>query len=309
MPMVGLILHQTTPPVVVIVFDPPLKTGRFFGSQEGFSAKTLMAPHLNQIFNSSSESMDELSDESIHIVITSPPYNVNKNYEADQSFDDWKRLCRNVFTEMHRVLVGAGRVCINIANTGRNPYRPLHCYLIGIMLDLGFLMRGEIVWDKAASVGTSTAWGSWCSATNPCLRDVHEYILAFSKGDLRRDKTGEDTILGNQFVEYTRSVWKFPTESAKRIGHPSPFPMELPRRLINLYSFVGDTVLDPFCGSGQTCIAALELGRDYVGYDIVPEYCELARTRTRQAQESIQLENLRTFSGLEQMNADSADLM
>lgn len=264
---------------------------------------------MNQIFNSSSESMDELGDECIHVVITSPPYNVGKDYEADQSFDDWMLLCRNVFAEVHRVLIRGGRLCVNLGNTGRNPYRPLHFYAIQIILDLGFLMRGEIIWDKGASVGTSTAWGSWCSATNPCLRDVHEYILVFSKSDMRRDKTGEDTILPVEFLEYTKSIWTFHTESAKRIGHPSPFPMELPRRLIQLYSFKGDVVLDPFCGSGQTCIAALELGRYYVGYDIVLEYCELARTRIRQAEESIQWENLRMISDREHIGAESTDLM
>jgi modification methylase len=251
---------------------------------------------MNQIFNSSSESMNELPDESIQLLVSSPPYNVGKDYEAEQSFQDWLILCRNVFTEVHRVLTHGGRLCINIANTGRNPYRPLHYYIIGIMLDLGFLMRGEIIWNKAASVGTSTAWGSWCSATNPCLRDVHEYVLVFSKADMRRNKAGGDTIQRNEFLEYTKSVWQFSTESAKRIGHPTPFPLELPRRLIQLYSFTGDTVLDPFCGSGQTCIAALESGRKYVGYDIIPEYCELARNRIRQAQESLQEQNLRKGS-------------
>ena len=243
--------------------------------------------------------MDELPTESIHLVVTSPPYNCNKDYEVNHSFEEWLFLCRNVFAEVNRVLIHGGRICINVANTGRNPYKPLHYYLIGIMFELGFLLRGEIIWDKAASVGTSTAWGSWCSATNPCLRDVHEYILIFSKGGMRREKTGEDTILRDEFLECTRSIWKFPTESAKRIGHPSPFPLELPRSLIQLYSFKGDTVLDPFCGSGQTCIAALKSGRNYVGYDIIPEYCELTLRRIRQAQESLQ----------EQTHAGRADVI
>ncbi|MGO9119181.1 MAG: DNA-methyltransferase [Desulfomonilaceae bacterium] len=255
---------------------------------------------MNQIFNSSSESMIELHNESTHLAITSPPYNVGKDYEATQSFADWLILCRNVFTEVYRVLVPGGRVCINVANIGRNPYRPLHHYIIGVALDLEFEMRGEIVWNKGASVGASTAWGSWCSATNPCLRDVHEYILIFSKGNMRRDRTGEDTILRDLFLESTKSIWEFSTESAKRIGHPSPFPLELPHRLIQLYSFKGDTVLDPFCGSGTTCVAALESDRNYIGYDVVPQYCELARNRIRQAQESLQEQNLRKTSDQEE---------
>jgi modification methylase len=175
---------------------------------------------------------------------------------------------------------------------------------------LEFQMRGEIVWNKAASVGASTAWGSFCSATNPCLRDVHEYILVFSKGNMRRDKTGENTILRDEFLEYTKSIWKFLTVSAKRIGHPSPFPLELPRRLIQLYSFSGDTVLDPFCGSGQTCIAALELGRKYVGYDIIPEYCELTRRRIQQSQASRQKDILKKSSDREEsLNAETMNLI
>ncbi|MFC1833118.1 DNA-methyltransferase [Thermodesulfobacteriota bacterium] len=236
--------------------------------------------------------MTEIDDESIHLMITSPPYNVGKEYESDQSFDEWLTLCRNVFAEVKRVMVLGGRIAINVAGTGRNPYRPLQNYLGGIMLDLGLLMRGEIIWVKGnkspngitgASVGSSTAWGSWKSASNPCLRDVHEYILVFSKSCMKRERTGPDTIERDDFLECTKSVWHFPTAPAKKIGHPSPFPLELPRRLIELYSFENDIILDPFSGSGQTCIAALSTGRRYVGYDIMPEYCVLARSRIEEA--------------------------
>ena len=125
------------------------------------------------------------------------------------------------------------------------------------MEKIGFLMRGEIIWDKSASAGSSCAWGSFKSASNPCLRDIHEYILVFSKGDykLPRSKSERenriDTIENKEFVEFTKSIWRFPTVSAKRIGHPAPFPVELPRRLIELYSFKGDIILDPFMGSGS----------------------------------------------------------
>jgi site-specific DNA-methyltransferase (adenine-specific) len=234
---------------------------------------------MNTIFLKSSDKMDELPDESIHLVVTSPPYNVNKDYERDQAFDDWQKLMRAVFTEVHRVLIPGGRVCIVIANTGRNPYRPLHLYLTQIMLDIGYLMRGEIIWDKGAGVGSSTAWGSWMKATNPCLRDVHEYILIFSKESMRRDLTGASTISREEFLQATLSVWRIPTVSAKKVGHPCPFPLEIPRRLINLYSFQGDTILDPFMGSGQTALAALETGRQYIGYELVPEYTRLAHER------------------------------
>jgi site-specific DNA-methyltransferase (adenine-specific) len=153
------------------------------------------------------------------------------------------------------------------------------------MLRLGFLMRGEIIWNKAASASPSTAWGSWKSASNPTLRDVHEYILVFSKGTFKRYNPyhKENTVSKEEFLEFTKSVWSFPAESARKIGHPAPFPVELPYRLIQLYSFMDDVVLDPFMGSGQTAIAALSAGRHYIGYELNPEYVSLANTRLMKA--------------------------
>jgi DNA modification methylase len=142
-------------------------------------------------------------------------------------------------------------------------------------------MRGEVIWDKAASASASTAWGSWQSATNPTLRDVHEYILVFSKGAYRRDRPEDrkDTITKDEFLEFTKSVWTFAAESAKKIGHPAPFPIELPYRLIQLYTFDGEVVLDPFMGSGQTALAAIKAGRHFVGYELNSEYQMLANNR------------------------------
>ncbi len=227
-----------------------------------------------------SRDMSLLPDESVHLMVTSPPYNVGKDYDEDLALDEYRGLLKAVFREVHRKLVVGGRACVNVANIGRRPYIPLHSYIITDMQEIGFLMRGEIIWQKAASAGASTAWGSWLSATNPTLRDVHEYILVFSKGSMRREgKDRESTIARDEFLAYTKSVWSFPTESAKRVGHPAPFPEELPYRLIQLYTFEGDVVLDPFCGSGTTCIAALKTGRHYVGFDINEDYVKLARER------------------------------
>lgn len=228
--------------------------------------------------------MPELPDNCVHLMITSPPYNVKKEYDEDLTLDEYRELLRRVFRETHRVLVTGGRACVNVANLGRKPYIPLHSYIIEDMLDLGFLMRGEIIWNKAASASSSTAWGTWLSATNPVLRDVHEYILVFSKSSFsRQSKSRESTILKDDFLELTKSVWTFPAVSARRIGHPAPFPEELPRRLIELYTFKGDAVIDPFSGSGTTCLAALKTGRYYVGYEIEPEYVKLAEQRIMDA--------------------------
>lgn len=236
---------------------------------------------LDKLYCKSSENMDEIPDDSVHLMITSPPYNVGKEYDNDLTLDEYLELLTNVFTEVRKKLVTGGRACINIANIGRKPYVPLHAMVIEIMLDLGFLMRGEIIWDKSASAGGSCAWGSWMSASNPVLRDYHEYILVFSKDSYSKNKKQEkrDTIGHDEFIQWTQSVWTFPAVNAKKIGHPAPFPVELPHRLINLYSYEGDVILDPFCGSGTTCIAAIQNNRRYIGYDIKEEYIELSKRR------------------------------
>ena len=237
--------------------------------------------NLDKLYTKSSESMDEIPNNSVHLMITSPPYNVGKEYDNDLTLEEYEELLTSVFRETYKKLVTGGRACINIANIGRKPYIPLHSLVINIMLDLNFLMRGEIIWDKSASAGGSCAWGSWMSASNPVLRDYHEYILVFSKESYSKNPSQEkiDTISKEDFIEWTKSVWTFPAVNAKRIGHPAPFPVELPHRLINLYSYEGDVVLDPFCGSGTTCLAALQNNRHYIGYDINGDYIDLSEKR------------------------------
>jgi DNA modification methylase len=234
----------------------------------------------NKIILGTSEDMKEIPDNSLHLMVTSPPYNVSKEYDEDLSLKEYLQLLRNVFTETYRVLVYGGRACVNVANLGRKPYIPLSDYISHMMIDIGFKMRGEIIWAKGAGAGVSMAWGSWQSASNPVLRDTHEYILVFSKGAFDRKKGDrENTITKEQFMEWTKSVWTMNPESAKKVKHPAPFPVELPYRLIQLYTFKGDVILDPFMGSGSTAIAALKSERKYVGYDIDPEYIKIAEER------------------------------
>jgi site-specific DNA-methyltransferase (adenine-specific) len=251
----------------------------------------------NSVICGDSRNLAQIPDNSVHLMVTSPPYNASKEYDEDLGLGDYLTLLRQVFAECHRVLVPGGRAVINVANLGRKPYIPLSSHINLIMNDLGFLQRGEIIWDKSASAGSSCAWGSFASASNPCLRDVHEYILVYSKGVFKLPRTKEeksgvraDTIDKKEFVELTKSIWRFPTVSAKRVGHPAPFPVELPRRCIEMYTFAGDVVLDPFLGSGQTAIAALQTGRRYIGVDLSEEYCELARNRISEA-ENAEAEN------------------
>jgi len=236
----------------------------------------------NKFILGSAENMKELPDNSVPLMITSPPYNVSKDYDKDLSLKEYLQFLENSFTETYRVLVNGGRACINVANLGRKPYIPLSDYISKIMLEIGFNMRGEIIWNKAASSSPSTAWGSWQSAANPTLRDIHEYILIFSKGDYKRKKGGkENSITKEQFMEWTKSIWTMNAESARRIGHPAPFPEELPFRLIQLYSFKNDIILDPFMGSRTTAVSAIKSQRKFVGYDISQEYISLSKNRLK----------------------------
>jgi site-specific DNA-methyltransferase (adenine-specific) len=247
---------------------------------------------LDKIFCKSSENMDEIPDYGVHLMVTSPPYNVSKEYDEDLTLDEYRELLKRVFAETYKKLVTGGRACINLANLGRKPYIPLHSYIIQDMLEIGFLMRGEIIWNKASSASPSTAWGTWLSAANPILRDIHEYILVFSKEAFnRKNLPGKvSTLTRDEFLEFTKSVWSFPAESAHKIGHPAPFPIELPYRLIQLYTFRDEVVLDPFCGSGSTCIAAIKAGRHYIGYDTEEEYVELAQRRIKEYKEQLEFE-------------------
>jgi DNA modification methylase len=264
----------------------PFYASRLYAGQpqeqaQDYQENSLPPEAVNHIFCQSSEAMIALPEHSVHLVVTSPPYNVGKEYDADRTLEEYLAFLERVWRETWRVLVPGGRLCINIANLGRKPYIPLHGYITECMLRLGFLMRGEIIWNKAASASSSTAWGSWRSAANPTLRDVHEYILVFSRDNFRRQNPMErpSTIRRDEFLEFTRSVWTFAAESARKVGHPAPFPVELPYRLIQLYTFQGETVLDPFMGSGQTALAALKAGRQYVGYELDPDYVALAAQR------------------------------
>ncbi len=259
---------------------------KVYVKQEHRSISSEIEELLNSTILCSAENMSMLPDNSLHLMITSPPYNVSKEYDEDLSLTEYLEMLKSVFKETYRVLVNCGRACINVANLGRKPYIPLSGYISKMMIEIGFNMRGEIIWNKAASASPSTAWGSWMSASNPILRDIHEYILVFSKGDYKRDRkknekeTKQNSISRDEFMKWTKSIWTFNAESARRVGHPAPFPIDLPYRLIQLYSFKTDIILDLFMGSGTTAIATLKSDRKYVGFEISQEYIDLTKKRT-----------------------------
>lgn len=238
---------------------------------------------VNRLCVSSSEVMNELPSASIPLMFTSPPYHVGKEYDSEGSWVDYLALLRAVFSETLRVLEPGGRAVVNVANLGRKPYVPLSDVVAGIMSDLGFLARSEIIWVKGSGASGNCAWGSWRSPKNPSIRDLHEYVLVFSKGRWGKVSTGQSSLSADEFMQSTLSVWNIAPASAKRIGHPAPFPVELAKRVINLYSHVGDVVLDPFMGSGTTAVAAIELDRRWIGYETHQPYADLALARINAA--------------------------
>jgi site-specific DNA-methyltransferase (adenine-specific) len=245
--------------------------------------------------------MDALADGSVALVVTSPPYFAGKQYEEElerdgvpSSYLEYLQMLTEVFAECVRVLEPGGRIAVNVANLGRRPYRSLSADVIRILEhDLGLLLRGELVWQKGEGANGSCAWGSFRSASNPVLRDISERVVVASKGRFDRARTvaqraadglpHESSLMTDEFMASTLDLWTIPPESARRVGHPAPFPVELPEQLIRLYTFKDDLVLDPFMGSGSTLVAAARLGRRYVGYDLDAGYVEIARERVAQA--------------------------
>lgn len=268
-------------------YNSRMYNGDLFGGEMPAKAlKQIEVPEpgawADRVYCHSSEDMQHLPDNSVALSVTSPPYNASKEYDQDLTLGEYLALIEAVGREVYRTLRPGGRYAINVANLGRKPYIPLHAFFYQVHLGLGFLPMGEIIWQKAKGAGSSTAWGSWMSAKAPRLRDLHEYILVFGKGAFSRPERGESDIGREEFMAATLSVWEIAPESAKRVGHPAPFPVALVERLIRLYSYRGEVVLDPFMGSGTTAVAAVRTGRRYVGYEVEAEYVTLAERRIKE---------------------------
>lgn len=255
------------------------------------------AKFVDEIVVGDARDMGEITDNSVALVVTSPPYFAGKAYEEalgegaiPANYLEYLDMLEAVFAECVRVLEPGGRIAVNVANLGRKPYRSLSADVIEILQDrLRLLLRGEIVWIKARAASGNCAWGSFQRPSNPTLRDLSERVIVASKGRFsraidakKRARAGlpsASSLTRDEFMEATLDLWEIAPESARRVGHPAPFPVELPERLIHLYTYVGDVVLDPFMGSGSSGIAAVRTGRHYLGYELDPEFARIARER------------------------------
>lgn len=273
--------------------------GRFVPPVLSDDAQVNPPKALDEIWVGDSRDMDasgDVADGSVALVVTSPPYFAGKAYEEALGQDgipadylEYLQMLRDVFAECVRKLEPGGRIAVNVANLGRKPYRSLSSDVIAIFEELGLLLRGEIIWQKGKGAGGSCAWGSFQKPGNPVLRDVTERVIVASKGRFDRavdartrasaglPSTGTMTV--DDFLEATLDVWELAPESARRVGHPAPFPVELPHRLIDLYTYADDLVLDPFMGAGSTAVAAVRSGRHFVGFDTDPAYVDAALAR------------------------------
>lgn len=249
--------------------------------------------------------LPELPDESVQLTVTSPPYNIQKDYgdyDDGKPIDAWRELVRDVFEELFRVTKPDGKVCINVGfSTGETDeegrfYRiPLNSHIINIAQDVGFDLFDEYLWVKNtfASHGGGALYGSYPYPTNLMANQQHEYILVFrkwvsddyystreipEKGTTRREQSALDK---ETWREYTQSVWEIKPVQPKNIAvdHQAMFPVEIPRRLTKLYSFIGDTVLDPFVGTGTTALAAADENRQFIGIEQNREFLEVAEQR------------------------------
>tara|TARA_B100001778_G_scaffold334967_1_gene349820 strand:+ start:27158 stop:27937 length:780 start_codon:yes stop_codon:yes gene_type:complete len=235
------------------------------------------------------DGLKQIPNDMVSLVVTSPPYNVGIDYAehddemAHEEYLDWMG---KVWAECYRVLRPGGRLCVNIdmtANMGdrsQEYYRPLYADFVNLNRKNDFMFRTEIAWYKQNLVGSATAWGSYGSCSNPIIRRNHEYVLVWSKGDYRLEGDKEKCDLTDkEFQQWTMSMWFIQPETRKRGKHHVPYPEELVRRLVKLYCYQDDIVLDPFMGTGTTAAVAKKLRRKYIGIDNDIDSVEYARSR------------------------------
>ena len=245
-----------------------------------------------RIINDNVLTTTEIDKESIDLIVTSPPYNLDIEYNSNDdwlAYKDYLNFTSQWLEKCFEWLKPDGRICINIPLvTNKGGPKPISSDLTQRSMDVGFQYKTTIIWNKN-TVLTRTAWGSWKSASSPCIIAPVEIILILYKDQWKKISKGISTVGRDEFIEWTNGLWAFGTASKKRIGHPAPFPLELPDRCIKMFSYQDDLVLDPFAGSGTTLISAYQNGRRGIGIELDKEYYELAVNRFKQDTEQIQL--------------------
>ena len=246
------------------------------------------------IYNEDILETTSIAKESIDLIITSPPYNIGIEYDSHDDATSYKH-----YLEFTRAWLGKcytlskedGRFCLNIPlDKNKGGQQSVCADITTIAKEMGWKYHSTIIWNEQ-NISRRTAWGSWMSASAPYVIAPVEVIVVLYKERWKKDKPhGESAISREDFLEWTNGVWDFSGESKKKVGHPAPFPVELPTRCTKLFSFVGDMVLDPFLGSGTTLVACFQTRRKGIGVEIDPGYCELAKQRLLRTREVPQLE-------------------
>jgi len=244
------------------------------------------------IINDDILTTNAIESNSVDLIITSPPYNVDIQYNShkdDLTYSEYLEFTRAWLTKCFDFLKEDGRFCLNIPlDKNKGGQQSMGADITTLAKQLGFQYHSTIVWNEG-NISRRTAWGSWMSAAAPfVIAPVELIVILYKKHWRKTNGSKQSDITKTEFMNWTNGVWTFSGESKKKIGHPAPFPIELPYRCIKLFSFVGDTVLDPFVGSGTTLIAAAMLNRIGIGIDIDRKYCELAKKRILTAPELIQ---------------------
>ncbi len=235
------------------------------------------------IYNTDYLKTEQIKENSIDLIVTSPPYNVDIKYNSHDdtmSYDNYLLFTREWITKTYNLIKEDGRFCLNIPlDKNKGGQQSMCADITTIAKEVGFKYHSTIIWNEQ-NISRRTAWGSWLSASAPYVIAPVEVIVVFYKKSWKKTSGSKKSdITKKEFMEYTNGVWNFSGESKKRVGHPAPFPAGLPYRCIKLFTFIGDTVLDPFLGSGSTLLACLQTGRKGIGIDIDKIYCELAKNR------------------------------
>jgi site-specific DNA-methyltransferase (adenine-specific) len=235
------------------------------------------------IYNVDILKTNSIKENSIDLIVTSPPYNVDIKYNSHDdtmSYDDYLSFTREWLARCYKFIKDDGRFCLNIPlDKNKGGQQSMCADITTIAKQIGFKYHSTIIWNEQ-NISRRTAWGSWLSAAAPYVIAPVEVIVVLYKKEWKKTSgSRKSDITKKEFMEWTNGVWNFSGESKKRVGHPAPFPVELPKRCIKLFTFVGDIILDPFLGSGSTLLACLQTGRVGIGVDIDKKYCELAKQR------------------------------